>query len=128
MNTVDPKLIQHVTKSRDRSSVEVLPNGQVILCWDWTVVHMRVADLLVLNRSLRSWMENRGRDWANEYILLLNNCPIILSEENVHRFCAMIDEAAAQFPNRMVRWTDLNVQLFPLGVADDRNRPCFSPN
>jgi hypothetical protein len=128
MNTVDPKLIQHVTKSRDRSSVEVLPTGQVILCWEWTVVHMRVADLLVLNRTLRNWMENRGRDWANEYILWLNDCAMFLKEENLYRFCAMIDEAAAQFPNRVVRWTDLNVQLLPLGVADDRRNHCFSPN
>jgi hypothetical protein len=128
MNTVDPKLIQHVTKSRDRSSVEVLPSGQVILCWEWTVVHMRVADLLVLNRALRNWMENRGRDWANEYILLLNDCAMFLTEETVHRFCAMIDEAAAQIPNRVVRWADLKVRLLPLGVMDSCKIHCFSTN
>jgi hypothetical protein len=125
---VHQKLMAHLFKHSDTCSVELLRNGQVILCWEGIVLHMRIADLLVLNRALREEMENGEQKWAQQYILWLNDCAMFLRYDNLYRFCAMIDEAAAQAPNRMVRWADLHVQLVPLGATACPKSRCFSLN
>lgn len=121
-------LLANLPKSRELCFVELLRNGQVTLCWESTVVQMRIADLLVLNRALRVWVEAGEQNCAQQYILWLNDCAMFLRYDNLYRFCAMIDEAAAQAPNRVVRWADLSVRLVPFGVTDHRKSHCFSLN
>jgi hypothetical protein len=125
---VEPKLISHLPKSRERRSIKVLPNGQVTLCWEWSVLHMRVADLLVLRRALRSWRENGEQNWAQPYILWLNDCAMFFEYDDLYHFCAMVEQAAEELPDRVVRWADLNVRLVPLSATDYKSRDCLSLN
>jgi hypothetical protein len=125
---VSQNLLANLPKRRELCSVEVHRNGQVTLWWELTVLQMRMADLLVLNRALRVWVEAGEQNCAQQYILWLNDCAMFLRCDNLYRFCAMIDEAAAQAPNRVVRWADLTVRLVPLGATDGRKNHCFSLN
>jgi hypothetical protein len=125
---MDPKLIRQLSKSRGRRSVEVSPGGQVILCWEWSVLHMRVADLLVLRRALRNSREDGAQNWAQPYILWLNDCAMFLKYDDLYHFCAMVEQAAEELPDRVVRWADLNVRLVPLDATDYTAQDCLSLN
>lgn len=117
------------------------------LAWDRVVVQMRVTDLLVLDRTLRAWIAaDLDADWhadadgdfsptdfsptedrpawqllpvdcTQPYILSLNQQCILIKEQELIGFCALVADAVEQLPRRTVRWAELDVQLLPLSKA-----------
>lgn len=109
-------------------TVSLLSNKQIELRWDQVILSMRMADLLVLNKELRTWMEAVDREWVELYRLSLNDCVLFIRGDDVYRFCALVQEATEQLPRRTVRWADLTVQLAPYTADQVTGVGCFSCN
>lgn len=135
--------IDRVLAGSGTRTISLLSNRQLIeMRWDRMVVQLRATDLLVLDRTLRAWLwgeydeasETNGDDascpdaerpgWqllpydcTQPYILSLNHQCILIREQEVVGFCALVADAVAQLPRRTVRWVELDVQLLPLSQA-----------
>ncbi len=125
---MDHRVIGRLSESSECRAVDLLQNGQIALCWDRTVLRMRTVDLVVLNNALRSWAEEHDRDGAQMYTLSFNSYTMFVGNDDLYRFCAMVDEATEQLPRRIVRWIDLDIRIVPFTAAHHKGIPCFSPN
>ena len=99
-------------------SIQRLCNGQIELNWAGITLFLRMADLLVLDESLRAWMGNVERPWSDSYALSLryaasSPCCFYLRHDELHAFCTLVNEAAQRLPHRVVRWADLTVDVQP---------------
>lgn len=109
-------------------TVSLLSNKQVELCWDRVTVSMQMADLLILDQTLHTWLETADWDWEEIYRLSLNDCVLFIYGDDLYRFCTMVQEAVAQLPRRTVRWADVTIRLAPYTVDEVANIGCFSCN
>ena len=109
-------------------TVTLLANKQVELCWDQVALAMQMTDLLVLNQTVRAWMDIVEREWVEIYRLTLNDCVLFIHSDDVCGFCAMVQAAAEQLPRRTVRWADVTVRLAPYTVDQEAMMGCFSSN
>ncbi|MBX3013045.1 MAG: hypothetical protein KF832_16125 [Caldilineaceae bacterium] len=107
-------------------SVSLLPNRQVELAWDRVTVTMRLPDLIVLNNTLRDWMEDLQRTCAQVYTLSLDSCVLFIHSYDLYCFCDMVHEATEQLPRRVVRWADVQVRIAPYN--QQAKIGCFTPN
>lgn|GEM_PF-1511971 len=125
---MDRNVSNRLSKSSASRSVTLLQNQQVALAWDCVTLAMRMADLIVLNNTLKTWMENREREWVEVYRLSLNDSVLFIDCNDLYRFCAMIQEATEQLPRRTVRWADSTIRIAPYATEQTVNVGCFSRN
>jgi len=105
------EVIERLSESSESRAVNLLQSGQIELAWDRTTITMRTVDLLVLDRELRGWMQSDRQGWTESYQISLNDCWLLLLDDDLFHFCALIQEAVERIPRRVVRWADVSVQL-----------------
>ena len=124
----DLKIVEQLSVCSEGRTLQLLQNGQVELCWDRIVLRMRKIDLMVLDKTLQEWMAGPDFDWAQAYSLWLGDTVIFLGWSDLHRFCAMVQDAGERLPQRPVRWTDLKVAILPVDKAGQQRTGRLSPN
>lgn len=65
------RVLNCLSEDSDSRSIQWLCNGQIELRWEGVTLFLRVADLLVLDKSLRQWMDDVDRAWCDAYALSL---------------------------------------------------------
>lgn len=113
---MNAKVVGCLAAQSDARTVNLLQNRQVRLHWDRLIIQLRMADLLVLNHALQTWMDDVDRVWASTYVVALNEYKLFLDSNAIYHFCAMVAEATQQLPRRTVRWADLTVTITPYAV------------
>ncbi len=127
------RVLDCLAASGEGRSFQRLCNGQIELSWAGVTLFLRLADLLVLDESLRAWIGNMERPWSDSYVLSLRYaasppCCFYLHHDDLYAFCTLVDEAVQRLPHRVVRWADLAVDIQPWNGEYSAAQGSFSAN
>lgn len=110
INPLHPRPLAEVQTWR---TIDLLPNSHIELNWDWTVLEMRTADLLVMHQALANWFEQSDQ-FSDFYALYLGDEHIVMSEHDLAELYQLVCESIKELPRRTIRWIDIQFKIIPL--------------